>query len=92
MPEVDLDAKPFELSVGQCQRVAIARALTAKPALIVADEPTSALDASISKTVLQLLARIAESGTAIVIVSHDASVLDSLCHRVLRMKDGVLSE
>lgn len=89
---VDLDAKPSELSVGQCQRVAIARALVAKPALIVADEPTSALDASISKTVLRLLARIAESGTAIVIVSHDELLLNSLCHRVLRMREGVLAD
>lgn len=88
---VDLDAKPDRLSIGQCQRVAIARALLAKPALIVADEPTSALDASVSKTILRLLSKIAENGTAIVIVSHDVSILDSLCHRVLRMREGVLS-
>jgi peptide/nickel transport system ATP-binding protein len=60
---VDLDAKPDRLSIGQCQRVAIARALLAKPALIVADEPTSALDASVSKTILRLLSKIAENGT-----------------------------
>ncbi len=90
--EVDLEAKPSQLSVGQCQRVAIARALLAKPALLVADEPTSALDASVSKTVLRLLARIAAHGTAIVIVSHDETLLASLCHQILRMQKGVLSE
>ena len=83
-------AKPPELSVGQCQRVCIARALLAKPALIIADEPTSALDASVSQTILRLLARIAETGAAIVIVSHDEKVLKALCHRVLRMREGVL--
>jgi peptide/nickel transport system ATP-binding protein len=56
------------------------------------DEPTSALDASVSKTILRLLSKIAENGTAIVIVSHDAAALDSLCHRVLRMREGVLSD
>ena len=92
LADIDLDAKPSELSVGQCQRVCIARALTAKPALIIADEPTSALDASVSQSILRLLARIAESGAAIVIVSHDEKVLQALCHRVLRMRDGVLSK
>ena len=92
LKEIDLEARPPELSVGQCQRVCIARALLAKPALIIADEPTSALDASVSQTILRLLARIAETGAAIVIVSHDEKVLKALCHRVLRMREGVLSD
>jgi peptide/nickel transport system ATP-binding protein len=92
LTDANLDAKPDQLSVGQCQRIAIARALIAKPALIVADEPTSALDASVSKTILRLLAKIAESGTGIVIVSHDEMLLGSLCHRVLRMHEGILSD
>ena len=90
LSNVDIEAKPDELSVGQCQRVAIARALTARPALIIADEPTSALDASISASILHLLAAAAEAGTAIVMVSHDQLVLNALCHRVLTMTDGVL--
>jgi len=90
LSNVDVGAKPDELSVGQCQRVAIARALTARPALIIADEPTSALDVSVSASILHLLAATAEAGTAIVIVSHDQAVLGVLCHRILKMVDGVL--
>ncbi|MGI8640876.1 MAG: ATP-binding cassette domain-containing protein [Pyrinomonadaceae bacterium] len=90
LSEINLDARPFELSVGQCQRVSIARAPVAEPALIVADEPTSALDVSVSATILQLLAQIAKRGTAIVVVSHDEAMLKTLCHRVLKMRGGVL--
>jgi len=90
LTQVDLEARPDEMSIGQCQRVSIARALTAEPTLIVADEPTSALDASVSATILRLLAAASERGIAIVIASHDQEMLRALCHRVLRMRDGVL--
>lgn len=90
LSHVDPDARPGELSVGQCQRIAIARALIAEPALIVADEPTSALDASVSASILHLLAGIAQRNTALIIVSHDRPLLDALCDRVLTMRDGVL--
>lgn len=90
LAHIDLDARPHELSVGQCQRISIARALLARPALIVADEPTSALDASVSASILHLLADVTATGTAIVIVSHDQAVLHALCHRVLAMRDGIL--
>lgn len=85
------DARPAQLSGGQCQRVSILRALTAEPRLIVADEPTSALDASVAAGVLHLLADIAREGTAVVMVSHDRAMLDSICGRVLRMDSGVLA-
>ena len=87
---IDMNARPCELSVGQCQRISILRALIINPALITADEPTSALDASVSASILHLLAGAAAKGTAIVIVSHDVAVLNALCHRVLTMNDGVL--
>lgn len=88
---VNENARPAQLSGGQCQRVSILRALAAEPALLVADEPTSALDASVSAGVLHLLAQTARAGTAIVIVSHDNAMLHSLCDRVLIMTDGVLA-
>ncbi|NJM08673.1 ABC transporter ATP-binding protein [Candidatus Gracilibacteria bacterium] len=91
LAHIDPDARPAELSVGQCQRIAIARALVAAPGLIIADEPTSALDASIAAAILRLLATTARNGTAIVIVSHDRPLLDLLCDRVLTMHDGVLA-
>jgi peptide/nickel transport system ATP-binding protein len=90
LAEVDLEARPDDLSIGQCQRVSIARALTAEPALIVADEPTSALDAAVSMLILRLLVMASEQGIAIVIVSHDQAMLRALCHRVLSMQDGIL--
>lgn len=84
------EVRPGELSVGQCQRVAIARALVAEPKLIVADEPTSALDAVNAASVLRLLKQAADSGMGIVIVSHDRTLLDALCNRVLEMRDGII--
>src|SRR5690606_29305667 len=80
---LDIDARPAELSVGQCQRVAIARALAAEPSLLIADEPTSALDAAASARVMQLMDQVAQRGTAIVMVSHNRKMLESLCDRVL---------
>ena len=90
LAHIDIEARPGELSVGQCQRVAIARALAAQPAFIVADEPTSALDSAASANIIQLLDAAARSGTAIAMVSHDRKLLESLCDRVLPMRHGVL--
>lgn len=90
LSEINLDTKPPKLSVGQCQRISIARALTANPKLIAADEPTSALDATTANIVMKLFRKIAETGTAIVIVSHNESLLKTFCHRVLQMHGGIL--
>ncbi len=87
---IDPEARPGELSVGQCQRVAIARALVAEPAFLAADEPTSALDAPVAASILGLLSAIAAKGTGVVVVSHDQALLAAFCDRVLTMRDGAL--
>jgi putative ABC transport system ATP-binding protein len=81
--------RPGEMSGGEMQRVAIARALVNEPRLLLADEPTGNLDTARATEIFALLQRIASSGTAVVIVTHN----DELAHatrRVLRMRDGRL--
>ncbi len=90
LENVNLDARPTELSIGQCQRVAIARALTAEAKIIAADEPTSSLDVLSGERIMKLFAETARKGTAIVIVSHDKELLNRWCHRVFSMRNGSL--
>ncbi|MDR3589359.1 MAG: ATP-binding cassette domain-containing protein [Negativicutes bacterium] len=74
---------PHELSGGQKQRVAIARALTLEPDILLSDEATSALDPAITKSVLELLADVnRQMGITIVIVTHDMSVVKTVCDRM----------
>ena len=76
LPPIEVQDKPVtELSVGQQQRVAVARALIGQPSLIIADEPTSALDSDTRQAFLELLfAEINAAGSALLFVSHDASL------------------
>jgi oligopeptide/dipeptide ABC transporter ATP-binding protein len=86
-------AYPHELSGGMRQRVMIALAVSCGPALILADEPTTALDVTIQDQILTLLAELqAESGMAMVLVSHDLGVIAQECDRVAVMYAGRVVE
>ena len=100
MKDVELDDAenlyhkyPHELSGGMRQRVMIAAALICHPKLLIADEPTTALDVTIQAQIIELLRRInREKGTAILFISHDLSVVRSLCSRVVVMNAGRIVE
>ena len=84
---------PAQLSGGQKQRVAIARALASQPDVLLCDEPTSALDAETTESLLATLRDINRTlGVTIVIVTHELSVVTSLCRHVAVVEDGAIAE
>lgn len=84
---------PHELSGGQRQRVVIALALTLDPKLVIADEPTTGLDVVTQEEILKLIKRIQQSfGSAIVIITHDISVVAEIADRVAVMYGGEIAE
>jgi peptide/nickel transport system ATP-binding protein len=92
-PRRHLDVYPHELSGGMCQRVMIAMALSCEPQLVLADEPTTALDVSIQAQILELLRTvIARHGTALMMITHDLSVVAGLADRVAVMYAGEIIE
>lgn len=79
--------KAYKLSGGQKQRVSIARALVNNPDVILADEPTGNLDRKTSEMIVEQLAKVNESGTTVIIVTHDEKVA-GYCKRVILIEDG----
>jgi len=84
-----LDAYPHQLSGGLRQRVVIAMALACRPRLLLADEPTTALDATVQAQILELLQELVhERGIALVLITHDMSLVAQACDRVVVMYAG----
>jgi putative ABC transport system ATP-binding protein len=85
------ELRPGEMSGGQAQRVALARALVTGPRVVFADEPTGALDSLASEQVMTALVRTArESGTAVLLITHDAQVA-AYADREIRLTDGAVA-
>ncbi len=79
---------PSQLSGGEQQRVALARAIVNGPQYLIADEPTGNLDPANSEEVMRLLESFNRSGTTVIVVTHDAAIVDRFRKRVVSMKDG----
>jgi len=81
--------KSNELSGGQIQRVAIARALVNNPSILLADEPTGNLDSKTSVEVMDIFAKIQESGNTVILVTHEEDIA-KYAKRIVRLKDGII--
>ncbi len=79
---------PDQLSGGEQQRVAIARAFVNHPPLLIADEPTGNLDPETSIGIMQLLYRINQTGTTVLVATHDVAMVDKMRRRVIELQDG----
>ena len=86
------DRMPHELSGGEQQRISIARALLNSPQLIIADEPTASLDYETADNIIQLLREIAMTGTAVILTTHNRSLLNKYPGIVYRCNDQRLEE
>ena len=82
------DNFPNELSGGEQQRVAIARAIVNTPGILIADEPTGNLDPDTSMEIMDILERINEQGTTIVMATHNSQIVNEKKHRVIAIENG----
>ena len=92
-PEMRLNQYPHEMSGGQRQRVMIAMALANKPDLLIADEPTTALDVTVQAEILSLLKQLQRThGMAVILITHDLTVVEKTSDRVVVMRYGEIVE
>nr|WP_246376613.1 ABC transporter ATP-binding protein [Conyzicola lurida] len=91
-PALRAGQRSDELSGGLRQRAVIASAIALRPRLLIADEPTTALDSTVQAGILDLLERLRDQGTALVLISHDLAVVSRLASRVLVMHRGAVVE
>ncbi|WP_271394449.1 cell division ATP-binding protein FtsE [Neomicrococcus lactis] len=82
---------PHELSGGEQQRVAIARAIVNKPSILLADEPTGNLDPATSVGIMNIMDRINQNGTTVVMATHDHEIVNSMRRRVVELRGGKVS-
>ena len=87
-----LKKMPHELSGGEQQRVVIARALLNNPEIILADEPTGNLDPDTSEEIVLLLKQISQSGTAVVVATHDYHIIRTFPSRIIKCENGKVLE
>lgn len=81
-----LEAYPYELSGGEKQRLAIARTLATSPKVICFDEPTSALDPKLVKQVFKIIKKLADSGKAVLIVTHDIKFANEISDKIIKLE------
>ena len=84
--------RPFELSGGECQRLMIARALLNSPKLILADEPTGNLDPVTARSIIELFHSIADKGTAVIMATHNTTLIESYPARTVLFTKGEVKE
>lgn len=82
---------PYQLSGGEQQRVAIARSLVHRPKIMIADEPTGNLDSLNSVEIIEILKKINEFGTTVILATHDREVVNNLRRRVITLRDGEIA-
>lgn len=90
--EAKADVYPAHISGGQKQRIAIARALAMEPDVMLFDEPTSALDPEITGEVLNVMKKLAQEHTTMIVVTHEMGFAKEVADRVVFMDDGVIVE